>query len=300
MSKKTLLLLNRKSAVRPEVREILKAIQTDLDLEVWVPWSRKQLSKILRRSLKNGTKRVIAAGGDGTLNKVANALLNCTSDVEVSLGLVPLGTANDFARGYGDLGNELEQSIRRAVTGGASPVDVGRINGTYFVNVASGGFGAMITATTSQDVKRRLGGLAYTLAGLARISEMQPAQASISIDGEPPVSASVTALVIANSRYAGGGFDVAPDASVSDGLLDLGVLSTESLQAVSSGLAGLLDSKDPASAIVKRSQVKSVILETKEPFHLNLDGEPMIDTKFEIEVLPGHLMFVTPEQNESR
>lgn len=297
MSKKTILLLNRKSAARPEVREVLKPLQKELDIEVWVPWSGKQLRKILRRSLKGGTKRVIAAGGDGTLNKVANALLACSLDADVSLGLVPLGTANDFARAYGDFGRDLGQSIRRAATGGASPIDVGRINGTYFVNVASGGFGAMITATTPQEVKRRLGGLAYTLAGMARISEMQPAQASISIDGGEPVSTAVTALVIANSRFAGGGFDVAPDASVSNGLLDLGVLSAESLQAVSTGWAGFLESKDPASAIVNRSQVKSVVLETEKPFHLNLDGEPMIATKFEIDVLPGRLLFVAPAPN---
>ncbi|PSL17709.1 YegS/Rv2252/BmrU family lipid kinase [Shimia abyssi] len=297
MSQKTLLLLNRKSAARPEVREVLKLVQKDLDIEIWVPWSRKQLRKILRRSIERGTKRVIAAGGDGTLNKVTNALLSCSSDVEVSLGLVPLGTANDFARAYGDFGRELDHSIRVAATGEASPIDVGRINGTYFLNVASGGFGAMITATTPQEIKRRLGGLAYSISGLARISELQPAQASISIDGKPAVPTAVTALVIANNRYAGGGFDVAPDASVSDGLLDLGVFSTNSLQSVSTGLAGLIDSKDPASGIVNRTKVKSVVLETVEPFHLNLDGEPMIATKFEIDVLPRRLLFVAPAPN---
>ncbi|MCV6825928.1 MULTISPECIES: YegS/Rv2252/BmrU family lipid kinase [Halocynthiibacter] len=297
MSQKTLLLLNRKSAARPDVREVLKSIQKDLDIEVWVPWSRKQLRKILRRAVKGGTKRVIAAGGDGTLNKVTNALLSCSAGVEVSLGLVPLGTANDFARAYGDFGRKLGHSIRIAATGEASPIDVGRINGTHFVNVASGGFGAMITATTPQEVKRRLGGLAYTLSGLVRISELQPAHASISIDGRPAVPTAVTALVIANSRYAGGGFDVAPAASVSDGLLDLGLLSTESLQTVSTGFAGFLESKDPASTIVNRSQVKSAVLKTEKPFHLNLDGEPMVETKFEIDVLPGRLLFVAPAPN---
>jgi YegS/Rv2252/BmrU family lipid kinase len=169
MTHKTLLTLNGKSAARPDVREAVMSLQKDLDLDVWVPWSGAQFLQILERAVTDGVTRVVGAGGDGTANAVCNALMQFPADAGLSMGLVPLGTANDFARAFGDSGNDLRHSIRVAVTEDARSIDVGVINGQHFVNVASGGFGAMITATTPVDMKRRLGGLAYTLSGLAAL-----------------------------------------------------------------------------------------------------------------------------------
>lgn len=294
MTHKTLLTLNGKSAARPDVREAFMSLQKDLDLEVWVPWSGAQFLQILERAVTDGVTRVVGAGGDGTANAVCNALMQFPADAGLSMGLVPLGTANDFARAFGDSGNDLRHSIRVAVTEDARSIDVGVINGQHFVNVASGGFGAMITATTPVDVKRRLGGLAYTLSGLARISELHPTKAQISVDGSDMFETEITALIVGNSRFAGGGFDVAPLADVTDGLLDLAVVSRESLQ---KGAVTLLErAKGDASteAFLQRFQCTSAVIETEEPFHMNLDGEPMVSTRFEVAVKPLALRFVPP------
>ncbi|MGI9364361.1 MAG: YegS/Rv2252/BmrU family lipid kinase [Rhizobiaceae bacterium] len=289
MAENTLLILNRKSAARTDIRPIIRSLQRELGFDVIVPWTGKQMRKTISRHIKRGRARIIAGGGDGTLNSVANSVLRLGTGTDVSLGLVPLGTANDFARGFGDDASDIGRSIQRAVEGEAQPIDVGEINGQAFVNVASGGFGAMITATTPKQVKKRLGGLAYSLTGLARLSELRPNAASVSIDGSGPKDVSILALAVGNSRFAGGGFDVAPDARVDDGYLDLSILTNDIPDFEK--LAGGLSRNGPLQV----SQFKAARIETDKPFHLNLDGEPMVDTVFKIIVKPAALDMVLPE-----
>ncbi|WP_282119853.1 YegS/Rv2252/BmrU family lipid kinase [Ruegeria atlantica] len=294
MDCKTLLILNRKSAARPDVRSAVRPLEKELGLEIAIPWSGKQLRKTIHKHLAKGVTRFVAGGGDGTLNAVTSALLRCDAGPTIVLGLMPLGTANDFARSYGDDGSDHSASLVQAATGRARSIDIGSINGRPFVNVASGGFGAMITATTPKEVKRRLGGLAYTLTGLARVSELKPTQAMIALDGSEHNWASVSALVIGNNRFAGGGFEVTPEADMFDGLLDLGVLTTDEWPPANLSFGHFPDLSDPIAGLVKRSRFKHAVLETETPFHLNLDGEPMVDTRFEISVLPGRLSFALP------
>ncbi|SMP30901.1 lipid kinase YegS [Shimia sagamensis] len=297
MTHKTLLTLNGKSAARADVREALMSLQQDLDIDVWVPWNGAQFMQILERAVADGVTRVVGAGGDGTANAVCNALMQFPRDAGLSMGLVPLGTANDFARAFGDAGDDLLHSIRVAATEDATPIDVGVINGEHFVNVASGGFGAMITSTTPADVKRRLGGLAYTLSGLTRLSELHPTKARISVAGDDSFDAEITALIVGNSRFAGGGFDVAPLADVTDGLLDLALLSKESFQGGAGSMLDLVGDDDPTEAFLQRYQCSSAIIETETPFHMNLDGEPMVADRFEVSVKPQALQFVLPRKS---
>ncbi len=299
MAKRTLLVLNRKSAARPDLRSAVRPLEKELGIKVVIPWSGKDLRRSVREAVGDGVTRIIAGGGDGTLNAVADAVLRLKKSAGVSLGLVPLGTANDFARSFGDDGTDLATSVRVAATGKPKPIDIGFINGKPFVNVASGGFGAMITATTPKEMKKRLGGLAYTLFGLARLSDAKSVPAHITIDGGDPYEVSISAIAIANSRYAGGGFDVAPAAEVSDGLLDLSVLSAERLMPEKVPFGRLPDISDPIEGIVQRSRLRAMVLETTQPFHMNLDGEPMVDQRFEVSIKSQALGFVFPEESEN-
>src|SRR5438477_12598611 len=107
---------------------------------------------------------LIAAGGDGTLNEVVHALMDLSSAARPVLGVVPLGTANDFATGCG-IPREPEKALALCMEGNASPIDVGKANDHWFLNVASVGFGAEVTASTSQELKRLLGPVAYSVMG---------------------------------------------------------------------------------------------------------------------------------------
>ena len=293
MAKKTLLVLNRKSAAREDVRNAVKASSEKID--VVIPWNRKALQKAVDHALSKGVTRIVAGGGDGTLNKVANAILQ-SNDQNVEMGLIPLGTANDFARSWGDAGTDIARSLTAARTEPARLIDIGRINGRAFVNVASGGFGAMITATTDRDLKRRVGGLAYSVTGLARLSELTATPTRIVIDDAPARSVAMLALIVGNNRYAGGGFDVAPEADLSDGFLDLGLMTLDGLTPGSERVSKWLDPNDKTSGLIDRVKFRKAVIETETPFHLNLDGEPLVDTHFEFQVEPQTLNFVVPRR----
>ncbi|MGI9373002.1 MAG: diacylglycerol kinase family protein, partial [Hyphomicrobiales bacterium] len=125
-TKPTVLVIHKKSCMRPEVKEPVKAVQgAGHKLHVIIPWNGKELKRALSREIANGATRLIAGGGDGTLNKVTRRLMKHEWNENVSLGVLPLGTANDFARGAGLPLDNLEAALTQACTGDATPIDVG-------------------------------------------------------------------------------------------------------------------------------------------------------------------------------
>ena len=110
---------------------------------------------------------------------------------DVELGVFPLGTANDFARGLGLPFDDLNECLRIACTRDSRPIDIGKMNKRFFINVASAGFGAEITATTPVQLKKALGGGAYTLMGLMKALNMTPYTGRLLIPGREPISGSM-------------------------------------------------------------------------------------------------------------
>jgi diacylglycerol kinase family enzyme len=104
----------------------------------------------------------------------------------------------------------------------------------------------------------------------------------------------LTILAIGNSRFAGGGFDVTPLADVSDGKLDFAMLAAPGLVEGRPDLRAIFERDDPTEAFMYRAQFERAVIETETPYHINLDGEPMVDTRFEIDIMPGALRLVPP------
>ena len=289
MSKKPVrpcLILHKKSCNRPEVKAAVRQVRSDgIDLEVSIPWKAKDLRRFVRKSLKRGVDRFVAGGGDGTLNDVLNAILKCKNGAQASIGVLPLGTANDFARGIGIDTKDLASALRLACMGRPTPIDVGRMNGRYFINVASGGFGAEVTATTPKELKRKLGGGAYALMGLVKAANLQPIHARVLLPDGGVVEGEILVMAVGNSRYAGGGFEVAPKADLKDGLLDLAALGNPSLAKLGQLIEEIADPASEGRQTFFYRQLERFVLETDRPLHINLDGEPFIDKRFEFDVL---------------
>ncbi len=150
MSDDIVLVLHRKSCNEPHVKEAIKTVRREgYKFRVLVPFNKSEKPRIVRQALKHGAKRVIAGGGDGTINAVVNAIVRKGREKpDVTLGICPLGTANDFAKGCGLPAEDLSECLRIACSREGREIDVGQLNGRCFVNVASLGFGAEITATT--------------------------------------------------------------------------------------------------------------------------------------------------------
>ncbi|PXB72276.1 lipid kinase YegS, partial [Pseudomonas aeruginosa] len=219
---KVLLVLHGKQAGNEEVRAAVAAQrEAGRELAVRVTWEDGDARRIVEEALAAGYATLVAGGGDGTLREVAEALARGRG--EASLAILPLGTANDFARAAGI---PLEPAAALALLDQtARPIDLGEVNGKLFLNMATGGFGSKVTANTSEDLKKVLGGAAYLLTGLTRFSEVHAAQGRFSApdfqwEGE------FLALGIGNGRQAGGGHVLCPQARVDDGLLDVSILPT--------------------------------------------------------------------------
>ena len=290
MADENCLILHRKSANEPEIKEAVKYVRSQgINLRVRVPWNKKDKLRVVREALDAGAKRVIAGGGDGTINAVVNALVGKgKKKPRATLGVLPLGTANDFAHGLGLPVKDLKRCLEIACTARAKKTDVGRANSSSFINVTSGGFGSEITATTPVEMKKALGGGAYTIMGMIKAFKLKPYEGRLLVPGEKPIAGNMLVMAVGNNRLAGGGFEVAPKARLDDGLLDLAIVSKGegSLKRLKSELE---TPDNPDNQFVHYWQLPEFTIETDKDVHFNLDGEPTLQNKLKFSVLRRHL-----------
>ncbi|MDT8904424.1 lipid kinase YegS [Pseudomonas prosekii] len=270
MSKgKALLILHGKQALNEEVRAaVMLKRKQGWDLAVRLTWEAGDAQRCVDEALEAGYTRLIAGGGDGTLRDIAEALARQSSDA--SLVLLPLGTANDFARAAGvplepDQALELLEVEPRAI-------DLGEVGGRIFLNMATGGFGSQVTANTSEDLKKVLGGAAYLFTGLTRFSELSAAYGELQGPGFS-WQGDLLALGIGNGRQAGGGHQLSPQALVDDGLLDISILPAP--QEVVSTLRDLLAGGLGIDNMFVRARLPWVEIKLAQGLDINLDGEPL-------------------------
>ena len=192
---------------------------------------------IAAEAARKGFQRVIAVGGDGTVNEVINGLAEGTDDraIAPSLGLVSLGTGNDFARAFG-LHGGLKPALAALRAGHTRDVDLGQMqfignNGQqqsrWFCNVANIGLVGEVTraAQNSRLVKLVGGRLAYPLKAISVLRHFGGREITMERDEHSPVTLDVLSIAIANGPYFGSGMKIAPHAELADGLLDVIVIA---------------------------------------------------------------------------
>lgn len=290
---KNFLILHRKSANRLDVKEAIKTIQKEgHDLRVLVPWNKAEKSHMVKYAIDCGATRLIAGGGDGTINGVLTSLMeNFNEAPTIELGVVPLGTANDFVRGCQLPAENLTECLRIACTRESKLVDVGKVNNHYFINVASGGFGAEITATTPADLKRILGGTAYTLMGLFKTMNLTPYAGSLHI-GDEVHQGEMLMMAVGNNKFAGGGFEVCPLAELDDGKLDVVFLVSGQGLRPAQLARELEDPMNPNNELLFYRQLDCFELRFDKKLHCNLDGEPIHKKRLKFSVLPKCVQLV--------
>ena len=252
--------------------------------------------RFAREAAAAGFGLVIAAGGDGTINEVANGLHEHLADGASgapSLGIVPLGTANDLAGALG-IPADPREAVLAAVRGRAVPLDVGTVNGECFVNVSTGGVGAEATEEASDEVKRRLGTLAYFLTGVKKLVTLEMPAARFTGGGllhDGPF----LVFAVGNSVRTGGGNLLTPRADMADGLLDVCIVR----EVPRTELLGLLPELRAGEhldhpAVIYR-QVRELRVESEEELSVNVDGEPLGGKVLHYSVSPHQLTVSVPE-----
>ena len=234
---------------------------------------------------------LIAAGGDGTLNEVVHGLMDLSSAARPVLGVVPLGTANDFATGCG-IPSEPEKALALCMEGNASPIDVGKANDHWFLNVASVGFGAEVTATTSPELKRLLGPVAYAVMGAILAINVHQYHGRLILP-DRQITGSGPVAIVGNGRQTGGGVQVAPRACIDDGLLDVLVVRHIPATALLTA-ARELQQLSPNGEYISYWQTPWVEVYPDEAIPVNLDGEPVEFSSVRYEAVPRAIQLIVP------
>ena len=222
------IILHGKAAGDARVRTAVQTLRQDGHaVEVRVTWEPGDAPRLTAEAVADAgggkVNCIVAGGGDGTINEVFAAAYTAGLPAGCSLGVLPLGTANDFAHATAVPVQDPAAALQLAVDAPARWIDVGLLNSKLFINLVSGGFGSRVTVETDPELKRRLGGLAYVLTGISRFAELSANRGSFRAEGfswEGPF----VAVAIGNGRQAGGGVPLCPDALIDDGQLDLMIL----------------------------------------------------------------------------
>jgi lipid kinase YegS len=290
MSKKVQLILNGKAAGNDTLRAAVsrqQAIGHTIEVRV-------TLEKGDARRFASETGEVdllIAAGGDGTLNEVVHGLMDLPEAARSVLGMVPLGTANDFAAACG-IARDPEQALALCLEGRAVPVDVGKANEHWFLNAASIGFGAEITATTPPELKHLLGPAAYAVMGAILAMNVHHYRGRLTLPNRE-ITGSGPVAIVGNGRQAGGGVQVTPRARIDDGLLD--VLAVRNIPAMALLTAAReLQELSPDGEYISYWQTPWAEAHTEEAIPVNLDGEPMQFSNVRYEAVPRAIRLIVP------
>jgi len=288
---KQCVILNPNAGSAAQVEERISAIGPHELLLTKVPGDATRLA---RQAVANGFDRVIAAGGDGTLNEVVNGLVGAPRRVE--MGLLPLGTANDFARTV-NIPPDLEGAAAVLEAGRKQEIDVVKLTPSespahYFINVSAGGFSTKVDKNIDKQTKVTWGSLGYAISALKAFPELEPYEATLTFDDEPSVTVLIYNLVVANARFVGGGIPVAPEADLGDGLFDVivfrAVTLTRLMTLVPKAMLGQhLDDDDVLYRRAGRFEVSS-----QPPFELNTDGEVIGRCPATFEIVPRAITFV--------
>ncbi|MDQ0999106.1 diacylglycerol kinase (ATP) [Phyllobacterium ifriqiyense] len=272
-AKRALVLVNpyarRGKAGIVQVRQLLD--QADIDVIEDTPSRGQPLSDLIHKHSGN-IDLVIVGGGDGSLNDCAKALL----DTGLPLGVLPLGTANDFARTIG-IPLDIPAAINSIVKGKTTLVDLGDANGFPFFNVASIGFSADLAMSLTEKAKKYWGKLGYGLVAARLLADSRLFTATLEHDG---ISEELRTLQIAvgNGRHYGGGMTVHEDATATDGLLDFYSLEVDHWWRLLTLLPSLRKGTHGQWDDVRAFSTKDLTIRTRKPRRVNLDGELKTET----------------------
>lgn len=248
--------------------------------------------EVARAAVESGADLVVACGGDGTVNAVAQAL--CGTDV--ALGVLPLGTGNLLA---GQLGipSALDDAIAALLHGSDRRIDLGVVDGRVFVGMAGLGLDAAMIADASERLKTRVGWAAYVPAILRHLRD-RGERVTLRVDGRRVRHRRVKALIVGNHGRLHGGIDLMPDAAPDDGVLDVVVLEPYGrLSGWLEVLVRLLVRRDGPH--ISRYRVRQVEARVRHAVPLELDGDPYRTANvLSVQVKPGALLVRTPEPQQ--
>lgn len=247
---------------------------------------------LVARALEHGYRRIMVAGGDGTIREAVFAI----SGKDAALALLPVGTGNQLAANLG-IPKSLRQSIHVALNGRVRKIDLGVVNGRPFASITGAGFDAAIVRPEPR-VKRRFGYLAYVHAAALSAFSPKPATFHITVDGEEITVRGIGVEVVNMPGLTAPGLvrpvPLVPDGRMDDGMLDGCVLAAESTLGFVSAVGGILTRRFDQSHRLLCFSGREIVVDAHPPLPTQADGEPLGTTPFEAKVWPEALSVLVP------
>jgi diacylglycerol kinase (ATP) len=279
--------------------EDLEALEASLDhlpeTEVCRTEAAGDAERLAREAVRDGADLVVAAGGDGTLNEVVNGLSEDFG--KAKLGLLPLGTGNDFARSIG-VPDDLAGALAVLESGRVRTVDVARATiggiggiGRCFVNMSAGGFSGEVSERAS-EAKDRWGPLAYMRAAIGALPELKGFLTTIILNGAETLRLETYNIVVCNGRYVASGIPAAPQAVLDDGLLDVLIAPATTIPQLAGLIPLVLLGRHVDSDLLLFRRATRVEIECDPPMAFNVDGELIGEGTARFEILPRALQVI--------
>lgn len=248
---------------------------------------RGEAESLARSAAKEGFERVVAAGGDGTVNEVVNGL----AGTRAALGLLPLGTMNVFATELGLPSGDLGRCWQIIQEEKARSVDLPSANGKHFVQLAGVGFDAQVVKETSMAFKRSFGPLSY-LVSAAQIAARRPPR--LRIESENAVTEEGSFVLVGNGRLYGGPFPFFKQAVIDDGLLDVLVFKRLNYIEIVRYMQDVIFSSQITSPEVEYFQTKSLRVTSDVTVPVEIDGELIGNCPVEFKIRRRGLRVLAP------
>ena len=255
------------------------AVETDL-VRTQAPG---QAVELAARAKQEGYERVIAVGGDGTVHEVIGGLVAAAGDgVAGTLGIVPMGTGNDFVKAL-DVPKDWRAACARIAQGKTRRIDVGRVNGTVFNNNVGIGFDAQV-GIEAQKIKRLRGPAVY-MAALARtmLLSYRTPPVTIQLDGATSQQR-ITLLTVGNGRCSGGSFWLPPDALLDDGLFDVCIARAMSKPQILALVPDVMKGTHVNKPAVRMARAAHITIQSEQPLPVHADGEILYTAAHQLDV----------------
>jgi len=308
------------------VRHELEGVVAFLSRRGWtVTWRETskpiEATELARHAVRRGAKVVIAAGGDGTVNEVANGLL----DTDAALGVLPVGITNAWALQMGipalnpmlpsarvvKLVADLEERIARPlpanyyrrvlldaaqvlVEGRTVAVDVGEVSGRYFLMWAGIGLDAAIVESISLKEKRALGSWAYLLPTLGTVRRYSSTDVWLNLDGKV-IKVSTPLIVVSNIQLYGGMLAIGAKARLNDAKLDVCVFKGDGFFTFVQHALKVLSRQHLRDPKMEYYQCSEIVVESARALPVHVDGEPFTETPVAIRTVPSALKVIVPK-----
>lgn len=285
-----------------ELTKKIKEIKTDHEVVIHITQSQGEAERLAREESDcEETVRIYACGGDGTANEVLTGIAGRDN---ASLGIVPIGSGNDFVKSLKDFETEDFLELEAMVNGDVHTVDLLECSGHYSMNIMTVGFDCAV-ANNMQRFKRLplvSGSLAYKMSIIYCLFTKRKHRVHIWVDGERLKKADTKTTLLAicgNGNFYGGGIKACPQGVIDDGLIDFVHIETVSAVRFIALLGKYIKGQhvnNPKLPFVTSKRCTKVKFTANEPLDVNFDGEIVVLKDPEIRILPGALRIITPKK----